>query len=103
LPKNEPLVKKLLQMGAETDILLDNLYQITVKQLSDSCQALLRDWHAQEYGEYAEIIRNPSLDHDERQKALNAVLKSASDHRQPEVHALFLEMAEGLAASSLVE
>lgn len=47
--KNELLIKTLLKCGAETDILLDNLYQVTARQLSESGQALLRDWRARKY------------------------------------------------------
>lgn len=92
--KNEPLIKTLLKRGAETDILLDNLYLITTQQLSESCQALLRGWHAQKYEEHAGIICRRSSDMAEKELAVVTALKCASEHRQPEIHSMFVELAE---------
>ncbi|KAI9872351.1 MAG: Ankyrin repeat domain-containing protein 44, partial [Watsoniomyces obsoletus] len=92
--KNERLIKDLLKRGAETDVLLEQLYEVTAKQLSESCQDLLRDWQAQKYEEQVQIIRDSSSEIAEKENALVAALKSASKHRQPEIHSMFVELAE---------
>lgn len=92
--KNECLIKDLLNLGAETDVLLDNLYQMAAELLSESCRCLLRDWRAQRYEEQVKIIRSPSSDMSEKEKALVVALTWASKHRQPEIHSMFIELAE---------
>ena len=92
--KNERLIKTLLKRGAETDVLLEQLYEVTAKQLSETCQDLLRDWQAQKYEEQVQIIRSSSSDIAEKENALVAALKSASKNHQPEIHSMFVELAE---------
>jgi hypothetical protein len=94
MAKNEVLIKRLLKHGAETDILLDNTYRTIAVTLSESGQALLRDWRAQKYEEQVKTIRSRSSDTEEKENALIAALKCATEHRQPEVHSMFLELAE---------
>ena len=57
LQENESLMKGLSKYDAETDVLLDNLYQATA-QLTESCQCLRRCWAAQRYNEQVTIIRS---------------------------------------------
>jgi ankyrin repeat protein len=92
--KNERLIKDLLKRGAETDVLLEHLYEVNAKQLSEPCQDLLSNWQAQKYEEQVQIIRSSSSDIAEKENALVAALKSASKHRQPEIHSMFVELAE---------
>lgn len=94
LQKNERLIKDLLKHGAGTDILLDNLYQVTAKHLSESCRCLLGDWRAQRLEERVQIIRSPSSDMSEKENALVTALTWASKHRQPEIHSIFIDLAE---------
>ena len=96
LQKNEHLIKDLLKLGTETDVLLNSLYQTTTKVLSESCRCLLRDWRAQRYEEQVKLIRSPSSDISEKENALVAALTCASKHHQPEIHSMFIELAEEL-------
>lgn len=101
--KNERLIRDLLKRGAETDILRDKLHQGAIKLLPESSRCLLRDWQAQGYEEQAKIIHNPSSGLPEKEDALVAALTSASKHRQPQIHSMFIELAEELNIATTKE
>ena len=92
--KNERLMKEVLKHGAETDILLYRLYQVTIKIIPQASQDLLRDWRADKYEEQVQIIRSPSSDQAEKESALVSALTCASNRRQPEIHSMFIELKE---------
>jgi ankyrin repeat protein len=92
--KNERLIKDLLKHGSETDILLDRYAQILLRAFPESCRSLLHDWRVQRYEDQIKMIRSPSSDNAEKEKALATALICASKQRQPEIHSMFMELAE---------
>ena len=92
--QNERLVKELLKRGAETDVMDDRLYHAVSRNLSESFRTFLESWKNGRYEEQVQIIRSFSSETEEKEEALNAALTSALKQRQPDIHAIFVELAE---------
>ena len=92
--KNERLIRELLKRGAETGIMNDQLYEAASKLLPQSCRTLLANWKEHLYEDQVRVIRDSSSDAGEKESALVEALAKAVKHQQPEVHRIFIELAE---------
>lgn len=94
--KNPHLIKSLLKRGAETNVLTDQYGQSMTQCLPESSRSFLRDWRAGRYEDQVQIIRDPSSDKADKEKALSTALARASKEGQAEIHSMFIELAEEL-------